>query len=188
PGVHLTRGRRILNQDFGDARPDEAQNNAPFAVKLPRQIEITADAVISLADKTGRVQRTHILATGRTINEQALWLQKSSVEGAPLASKPGLRSGSFHIRIHPRMNGEETISLYADWGVEFLWRVPGQKTTLRLHDEFTANGRVTDDHILNLASTQWDMGQGQMATVALRLMPHLIQDPPATIKPAQPGR
>ena len=146
---------------------------------LPQQFTIHAEAQIKVTDSAGREHQTKIESDGQTVNEHPIEMHTTTTPQPQAAAAPGLISGDYSVRVHPRMNGNGTVDLNADWKLDCSWRVAGAEKPLRLHNDYTGVGRVADGQAMTLTRAKLNLtgeGSDAVAEIVLKLTPHYLRD------------
>ncbi|HZT41001.1 MAG TPA: hypothetical protein VFA07_02370 [Chthonomonadaceae bacterium] len=157
---------------------------------LPQQFTIHAEGLIKVTDSAGHEHQAKIEADGQTVNEHPIELNTTANPQSLAAAAIGLIAGNYSVRVHPRMNGNGTVDLNADWKLDCSWRVAGAEKPLRLHNDYTGVGRVADGQTLTLTRSKLHLsGEGSeaVAEIVLQLTPHFLHDKaPADVSPSEP--
>ncbi len=154
---------------------DDKLEELRSAVRLldvqPQQIMIKAEAILVMSDPAGHKHRSVFDLMGRTLNNQPVEMKTSAGGGAISPSDITLGSGGNTVRVHPRVNGDGTITLTADWALDYAWNTPKGAPIFQFHDTFTGTlrGRSGETMVLNGSTIKLGSGKSDSADLEVLL-------------------
>src|SRR5262249_1121180 len=146
----------------------------------PKKIALRAELVLSVTNKAGCLQRATLAVTGHTVNDRPVTLNTTLERETRLDSGLVLTSSRYDVHVHPRINGDDTVSLDADWTAALLLRVPGQPETVHLQPASSGSQRIKNGEPLPLASRTMQIGGGKSPALEAELYLFLTPTFPRT--------
>jgi hypothetical protein len=143
----------------------------------PRHVELQAELLVAVKDKAGNIKGTVLNATGWANGPKPTWLKAVQETTARQPSK-GLTSGRYSIRVEPRINADNTISVEYTGEIDILLKVSAPEAPLRINRSFSGSSRVVSGEAVELSSSTVKRDEdGNTIEVRLRLTPTIARDP-----------
>jgi type II secretory pathway component GspD/PulD (secretin) len=146
----------------------------------PKQVGIRAELILNVTGKSGKGKNTIIDSNGRTATDRPLYLK--TVLGNNGAASEGIKIESGHntVKVHPRINGDASISLAVDWDVDVYCRINGSPNTIHLKRSYSGNLRVANGSTVELSGNVLKLdgaSKGPDTELLLFITPSILPDP-----------
>ena len=158
----------------------EVKNNISMLDVAHKIINVKAEAVIVVSDKSGHKHRAILSSNGKTNCDRLLRLKTTANGDSASQTEMSLTNGLSDVRIQARINGDNSISLDGDWEIDLTWKAPGHPQPLRIHNTYNSNARARSGDTVSVSGSILKFGgdKGQTeAELLLFLTPTIETNP-----------